>query len=102
MGMQLTQSMRMHQALHLTPRMIQSMEILQMPLGDLEQRIESEMQSNPILELERGPAMGAGKVRFEKDEGHAKDARSSEEHTLVIKDGGDGVADFKRLDRLAN
>ena len=92
----------MHQALHLTPRMIQSMEILQMPLGDLEARIESELQSNPILELDSRSAKGAGKVHIERETGPAKEARSSEEHALVIKDNGDGVADFKRLDRLSN
>ncbi len=35
----------------LAPRMIQSMEILQMPLAQLEERIEQELESNPTLEL---------------------------------------------------
>ena len=35
----------------LTPRMIQSMEILQLPLMALEERIEQELVSNPVLEL---------------------------------------------------
>ena len=34
----------------LTPRMIQSMEILQLPLQKLEERIEQELQNNPVLE----------------------------------------------------
>ena len=34
----------------LAPRMIQSMEILQMPLTELEERIEQELASNPTLE----------------------------------------------------
>jgi DNA-directed RNA polymerase specialized sigma54-like protein len=39
----------------LTPRMIQSMEILQLaPLG-LEERIEQELQNNPVLATPRGP-----------------------------------------------
>src|SRR5277367_1752628 len=51
--MQLTQSasMRMEQRQLLTPRMIQSMEILQLPLMALEERIEQEMENNPVLEL---------------------------------------------------
>src|SRR5436190_1665062 len=51
--MQLTQSasMRMEQRQLLTPRMIQSMEILQLPLMALEERIEQELQNNPVLEL---------------------------------------------------
>ena len=35
----------------LTPRMIQSMEILQLPLMALEERIEQELENNPVLEL---------------------------------------------------
>ena len=51
--MQLSQStsMRMEQRQLLTPRMIQSMEILQLPLMALEERIEQELQANPVLEL---------------------------------------------------
>ncbi|MHC5033545.1 MAG: hypothetical protein ACYTFZ_00710 [Planctomycetota bacterium] len=35
----------------LAPRIIQAMEILQLPMLALQQRIEQEMQSNPILEM---------------------------------------------------
>ena len=54
--MQVSQSlgMRMDQRQLLTPRMIQSMEILQLPLMALEERIEQEMQNNPVLELREG------------------------------------------------
>ena len=38
----------------LAPRMIQSMEILQMPLAELEERIEQELESNPTLEQSEG------------------------------------------------
>lgn len=44
-------SMRTDMRQLLTPRMIQSMEILQMPLSELEERIELELSSNPTLEL---------------------------------------------------
>src|SRR4028118_706531 len=54
--MQLTQSasMRMEQRQLLTPRMIQSMEILTLPLLALEERIEQELQNNPVLEVRDG------------------------------------------------
>jgi RNA polymerase sigma-54 factor len=42
--------MRMEQRMKLAPRMIQSMEILQLPLMALEERIEQELQANPVLE----------------------------------------------------
>jgi RNA polymerase sigma-54 factor len=45
------QFLRMEQRLKLSPRMIQSMEILQLPLLLLESRIEQELEENPVLEL---------------------------------------------------
>jgi len=44
-----SQSMRMEQ--RLTAQMIQAAEILQLPLQALEARIQTEMESNPVLEL---------------------------------------------------
>ena len=38
----------------LTPRMIQSMELLQLPLMALEERIEQELDANPVLEMRDG------------------------------------------------
>lgn len=43
--------MKLGQQMKLAPRMIQSMEILQMPLAELEERIERELESNPTLEI---------------------------------------------------
>src|ERR1035437_1414119 len=45
-----SQHMRMEQRMKLAPRMIQSMEILQLPLMALEERIEQELAANPVLE----------------------------------------------------
>lgn len=46
--------MRMGQQMKLAPQMIQSMEILQMSLAELEDRIERELESNATLELDSG------------------------------------------------
>ena len=43
-------SARMDQKMILAPRMIQSMEILQLPIVDLQAKIEKELQENPFLE----------------------------------------------------
>jgi RNA polymerase sigma-54 factor len=43
-------SVRMNQQMILAPRMIQSMEILQLPIIDLQAKIEKELQENPFLE----------------------------------------------------
>jgi RNA polymerase sigma-54 factor len=51
--------------MRLAPRMIQSMEILQMPLAELEERIERELESNPTLEVierEAGESSDNGEV----------------------------------------
>ena len=47
MGMQQRAEMK----LYLAPRMIQSMEILQLPIMALQERIQQELQENPVLEL---------------------------------------------------
>ncbi|MFM7151217.1 MAG: RNA polymerase sigma-54 factor, partial [Gemmataceae bacterium] len=53
MAMRLDTSLnqRMSQEMRLAPRMIQSMEILQMPIMDLQERIQQELDENPVLEL---------------------------------------------------
>ena len=50
MRLSLGQQMQLAQKQVLAPRMIQSMEILQLPLMALQERIEQEMESNPMLE----------------------------------------------------
>jgi RNA polymerase sigma-54 factor len=44
-------SQEMRQQMVLAPRIILSMEILQLPIMALEQRIQQELQENPVLEL---------------------------------------------------
>ena len=51
MRLDTSMSQRMEQKMILAPRMIQSMEILQLPVMALQERIEHELQENPILEL---------------------------------------------------
>lgn len=50
--------MKLGQQMRLARRMIQSMEILQMPLHELEERIEQELENNVSLEV-AGPEEGA-------------------------------------------
>lgn len=58
MRFETSQHMKMGQHMRLAPRMIQSMEILQMPLMELEERIQQELESNPTLELVDGSGEG--------------------------------------------
>jgi RNA polymerase sigma-54 factor len=51
MQMNTSMQQRMSQQQILAPRMIQSMEILQLPIMALQERIQQELQENPVLEL---------------------------------------------------
>ena len=80
----------------LTPRMIQSMEILQLPLLALEERIEEELQANPVLELKEG---ADGETPEEPVE--AEDDRV-ETKSLVVDEKSGQAEDFDRLSRIAD
>jgi len=86
------QQLRMEQKLRLAPRMIQSMEILQLPLMALEERIAQEMEKNPILEFR------------ESEEEPNAEAAADEDHEaerdLVIDGNHDNKDDFDRLDNI--
>src|SRR5215469_5430830 len=49
MRLDTTQQMRTEMRLRMAPRMIQSMEILQLPIMALQERIEQELGENPVL-----------------------------------------------------
>src|SRR4029079_12296644 len=98
--MQLTQStsMRMEQRQLLTPRMIQSMEILQLPLMALEERLEQELQSNPVLELREADPDVIAAPESSIPDANGPDERSEGEQMLVMKE--DGADDFDRLNKI--
>ena len=80
----------------LAPRMIQSMEILQLPILALEERIEQEITENPVLELqEEDPDLPAEPTDTAVPE--APDAPSDEERELVIDETHSNEDDFERL-----
>jgi RNA polymerase sigma-54 factor len=95
--MQLTQSASLRQELRqlLTPRMIQSMEILQLPLLALEERIEQELQANPVLELKEGGDPDEPEEPVEKED------EKLEERSMVVDEKTDQSEDFERLNRIA-
>ncbi len=88
-------SMRMGQNQILTPRMIQSMEILQMPVMALEERIDQEMQANPVLEMNL-----KGDGRKEAVDEFA--GGGTENGTLSIDPNSADAKDFQRLEKLAD
>ncbi|MCS7020331.1 MAG: RNA polymerase factor sigma-54 [Gemmataceae bacterium] len=84
MDMQLIQGQKMI----LAPRMIQSMEILQLPLTDLQARIERELQENPFLEVRE--KLGAPETTRHQDEMPVE--------PLSYDDGG--ASEYARLEQL--
>ncbi len=88
-----SQQMRMSQQMKLAPRMIQSMEILQMPLLALQERIEQELESNITLEAwePTGDPQEIDRQRAEEE----RSAREGERELRV--DGNSGTEDFERL-----
>lgn len=76
----------------LAPRMIQSMEILQLPVMALQERIEQELIENPILETQEDNVQTENTVEAE-----SPDSKTTEEKELVVDEKTDNKEDFERL-----
>ncbi|MCA9129135.1 MAG: RNA polymerase factor sigma-54 [Planctomycetales bacterium] len=85
---------RQLQTQKLSPRMIQSMEILQLPVLALQERVEQELNENPMLEImeEDEPNQEAEKVDPNRP--------TEDEQELVVKDNQSNTEDFERLDNM--
>jgi RNA polymerase sigma-54 factor len=94
----------MSQTMILAPRMIQSMEILQLPIMALQERIQQELQENPVLEL-KDTSEDAAPVEVEDFNADAAapgdEARDPGAAELVIEDTGSNELDFDRLEALS-
>ncbi len=88
-----SQHMKLGQHMKLAPRMIQSMEILQLPMLALQERIEQELESNIALELVEPGSDG------ERDLLDGDDTRDDrlDRRELVVGDEGKESDDFERL-----
>jgi RNA polymerase sigma-54 factor len=95
MKLSMTGQMRMEQKMKLAPRMIQSMEVLQLPFLALQEKIEAELNSNPVLEVAEEPSE-------ETEAPQAETADVSNEQELVIHEDSDNVDDFQRLDSMGD
>jgi RNA polymerase sigma-54 factor len=90
--------MQMAQKQVLAPRMIQSMEILQLPIMALQERLEQEMEDNPVLD----------QIEPDEDEGPLEetavspDSPTESERELVVGDDTNNEDDFERLLNMAD
>lgn len=96
------QEMRMAQKQILAPRMIQSMEILQLPILALQERIEQELQENPVLDLAQDDnETDTAESSDDQIEQINPDAPTDDERELVVDESNDNEQDFERLVKLA-
>jgi RNA polymerase sigma-54 factor len=108
MGLEHRQTLGLKQVL--APRMIQSMEILQLPIAALQERIEKELQENPVLELkDTGPvnevdaaeADGKPATAVAEVDGVATDEKFNPDAPLKHDTADPGAElEFKRLEAL--
>jgi len=74
----------------LAPRLIQAMEILQLPILALQERIDAELQSNPVLELREGGTEEPAPAAEEGDD-------DRDDQPLVVDEANGNRDDFERL-----
>lgn len=92
MRLDTSQQLRLQQQMKLSPRIIQAMEILQLPMMSLQERIETELQANPVLEMRQGDA--------EQTETPPEDTEGEDrgEEMMVVDDDNGHQEDFERLE----
>jgi RNA polymerase sigma-54 factor len=93
MRLEMSAQMRMEQKMKLAPRMIQSMEILQLPILALQERIEQELNSNPVLEVEE-PGSSA-----ESEAGQSQETQTREVPDSAVP-SDKSLETFERVDSL--
>ena len=104
MRLEHSMGLRMGHELHLAPRMIQSMEILQLPIMALEEKIQQELQENPVLELTQDSENANANDEWNDDQNdhefEQNTSKDTSDKTLVIDTKGQAEADFERLDGM--
>ena len=96
MQLNFSQQMKMSQQMKLAPRMIQSMEILQLPIMALKERLEEELRENEMLE-DQGSDRDSPEIRAEIDRAHEEAVERPLEARELVVDDKNGEADFERL-----
>ena len=99
MKLEMRGDLRMEQRLKLAPHMIQSMEILQLPILALQERIEQELNDNPVLEVEEPAAEEQSET---VDEQPSEDVNEDINEKDLVVDSENKAEDFERLDSLGD
>ena len=97
MKLEMTGQMRLEQRMKLAPHMIQSMEILQLPIFALQERIEQELNSNPVLETDEPSEAPDAEAQGEQQErGELPDAATASDKSLDTLERVDSLGDDYR------
>ena len=80
------------QTTKMAPKMIQSMEILQLPVMALQERVDQEINENPMLEVEEDEGQ-----EFSSDEKDDPNKPAEAEKELVVQEDQSNQEDFERL-----
>ncbi len=99
MRLDTTMTQRMDQRMILAPRMIQSMEILQLPIMALQERIEQELQENPVLELKESSE--TSEEEGEAPAAEVEETSDPDNTELIIEETGANELDFDRLEAMS-
>lgn len=100
MRFETSQHIRMGQQMKLAPRMIQSMEILQLPALELQERIDQELERNPVLELAEPEAPDASEAPEGAERGAAEEETDAAPERPAPLEVGESGADFERAREL--
>jgi RNA polymerase sigma-54 factor len=95
MRFETAQHMKLGQQMKLAPRMIQSMEILQLPMLALQERIEQELESN--IALEQVEPEDDGELSPTLDGEDASEEKLDRRELVVGEPSSNGSDDFERL-----
>lgn len=97
MHLNLSQQMKMSQQMKLAPRMIQSMEILQMSVMALQEKIDQELEENVVLE-----ALDPNQKDIHEDAEQTPTSNEIAQQEIVVDNDHNNEADFERLLELSS
>ena len=94
----LFQSPQLRQEMKINPRLYQAMELLYMPLLDLQQHLKQELSENPFLELAEADVEEEVSLEEDQDDGAEDDEIDWEEILLDGFDPGGKKAEFEETE----
>jgi RNA polymerase sigma-54 factor len=100
-GAKLFQGQQMRQEMRINPRLYQAMELLYMPLLDLQQHLKEELAENPFLEMTEADAEQEVELKEESSESSDENEIDWEEILLDGFDAGGRKAEYEHKEYVA-